>query len=190
MTQSEVINYLIPYRLQALETLQFAWVWSGESSSPRHVTVLEGDKVKLNCNVAALANPMIEAGLIHARALLEFMGLTAEKRRLVAVKNRRADDFGIEKILTQEGKPLPKISPEIVFNAYNGPSIDAESSLVAIFEWSNKGHAHVTSGLDKLPYTELHLENACKGIPILLHENLYAKLGLPFPNYPSAFPQD
>ena len=68
----EILERWIPYRLQAIETLQFAWDWIGESDAPREVIVLVDGHKKLQGNVAAIANPMIEIGFIHARALLEF----------------------------------------------------------------------------------------------------------------------
>ena len=75
MTQEEVLNQWIPYRLQAIDTLQFAWEWINESGEQRQVELTVGGKLKLKGNIAAIANPMIEVGLIHARALLEFLGL-------------------------------------------------------------------------------------------------------------------
>lgn len=82
MTLDDILNRWIPYRLEALETLQFAWNWIGESDEPRSVEVFDEGKLKLRGNVAAIANPMIEVGVIHARALLEFLGLCAVSGRL------------------------------------------------------------------------------------------------------------
>lgn len=70
MTNNEVLTQWIPYRLEAIDTLQFAWKWAGESKLQSKVDVLADGKLKLQGNVAAIANPMIEAGIIHARALL------------------------------------------------------------------------------------------------------------------------
>jgi hypothetical protein len=185
MTLDEVLESWIPYRLQALETLKFAWDWVGESDEPRSIEVLCDGKVKLRGNVAAVANPMIEVGIIHARALLEFLGLCVNRGRLSQVARRRADDIAVEHYSTPS-HPLEMVTPTAATASYSGPPDLAENSLIAVFEFANKGLAHVTSGLQHGKYTEQHLEIACRGIPVLLHNHLYAKLGKSVPHPPSA----
>jgi hypothetical protein len=184
MTHDEVLNQWIPYRLQAIETLQFAWEWIGESEQQRQVEVAVDGKLKLKGNVAAIANPMIEVGLIHARALLEFLGLAAERGTLVPAR-RRNDDIAVEQFSTPQ-IPLSMVTPSDVFSAYPGPQEEAEQALVAIFEWTNKGLAHLTTGGLSRNYTERHLGIACRGIPALLHNHLYAKLARDIPAPPGA----
>ena len=186
MTDDEVLNQWIPYRLQAIETLQFAWEWIGESGQQRQVEVAVDGKLKFKGNVAAIANPMIEVGLIHARALLEFLGLGARDGKLVPAR-RRYDDIAVEQFSTP-AVPLTMVTPSDVFSAYPGPQEEAEQALVAIFEWTNKGLAHLTTGGLSYNYTEQHLDIACRGIPALLHNHLYAKLGRDIPEPPSALP--
>jgi|JI10StandDraft_1071094.scaffolds.fasta_scaffold1100997_2 hypothetical protein len=69
LTLEEVVNKWIPYRLQAIESLQFAWEWINEPDSHHQVQVLVNGSIKIQGNVAGIANPMIEVGLIHARPL-------------------------------------------------------------------------------------------------------------------------
>jgi hypothetical protein len=61
--------------------------------------------------------------------------------------------------------------------------------LVSIFEFANKGLAHLTRGIVSDEYTDEHLDIACRGIPVLLHNHLYAKLGREVPKPPSAVPR-
>lgn len=181
LTLEEVANKWIPYRLQAIETLQFAWDWINAPNSQRQVQVLVDGRIKIQGNVASIANPMIEIGLIHARALLEFLGLCASNGRLEQIGKRRPDDIGVEHFSTREC-PLRVVSPISALSAYPGQKNDAESALVAVFEWTNKGLAHLTTGMsDK--YTDQHLDIACRGIPVLLHNHLYAKLGREIPKF-------
>jgi len=187
MTLDEVLNQWIPYRLQAIDTLQFAWQWIGESDEPRQVDVLVDGQPKLRCNVAAIANPMIEAGMIHARALLEFLGLCAINGKLGQIRKRRPDDVAVEHFSTAEF-PLCIVTPNAALSAYPGPKGEAEDALVAIFEWANKGLAHLTTGVLSGNYTDQHLDIACRGIPVLLHNHLYAKLGREVPQPPSVVP--
>lgn len=184
MTPDEVLNQWIPYRLQAIETLQFAWHLVGESEEPRHVEVIVDGNIKLRGNVAAIANPMIEVGIIHARALLEFLGLCAKSGRLMQIDNRRKDDIAIEQFSTPT-IPISIVTPSAALSAYAGPAEEAEKALVAIFEWANKGLAHLTTGILSDQYTDQHLDIACRGIPVLLHNHLYAKLGKHIPRPPS-----
>ncbi|HEY8857208.1 MAG TPA: hypothetical protein VIM43_07625 [Rugosibacter sp.] len=187
MTLDEMLNQWIPYRLQAIETLQFAWQWVGESDIPRQVDVLVDGKPKLHGNIAMIANPMIEVGIIHARALLEFLGLCAINGKLGQVRKRRPNDIAVERFSTTEF-PLNIVAPSAALSAYPGSKADAENALVAIFEWANKGLAHLTTGSLSGNYTDQHLDIACRGIPVLLHNHLYAKLGKTIPLPPSAVP--
>ena len=184
MTHDEVLTQWIPYRLQAIDTLQFAWDLLGESEEPRQVEVIVDGNVKLRGNVAAIANPMIEVGVIHARALLEFLGLSAKGGKLKPIHNRRQDDIAVEQFSTP-AIPISIVTPSTALSAYAGPEEEAEKALVAIFEWANKGLAHVTTGILSGHYTDQHLDIACRGIPALLHNHLYAKLGKEIPKPPS-----
>lgn len=186
MTLDEVLNQWIPYRLQAIETLQFAWKLMNESEEPRQVDIIVDGQVRLRGNVAAIANPMIEVGMIHARALLEFLGLCAEDGKLSQVHRRRPDDIAVEQFSTR-ATPLSIVTPSDALSAYPGPKEEAEKALVAIFEWANKGLAHLTTGALSHKYTDQHLDIACRGIPVLLHNHLYAKLGMTVPEAPSPF---
>ena len=183
----EILEHWIPYRLQAIETLQFAWHWVGESDVPREVVVLVDGKKRLQCNVAAIANPMIEIGFIHARALLEFLGLNAYRGHLAQITKRRAGDVAVEHYSTPR-MPLSKASPASALAAYPGPPEEAEAALVSIFELTNKLAAHITDGRCSEQWTDQHLDIACRGIPVLLHNHLYAKLGRPAPAAPQAVP--
>lgn len=183
MTLDEVFDHWIPYRLQAIETLQFAWKLIGESEEPRQVEIIVDGRVKLRGNVAAVANPMIEVGIIHARALLEFLGLCAKGGKLMQIHKRRQDDIAIEQFSTP-AIPISIVTPSAALSAYAGPAEEAEKALVAIFEWANKGLAHLTAGILSDDYMDQHLDIACRGIPVLLHNHLYAKLGKDIPKPP------
>ena len=52
------------------------------------------DKLVVEGNLNGFTNPAIEAGLMHCRALLEFLGLYAADRRLGGMKKRRGTDIG------------------------------------------------------------------------------------------------
>lgn len=188
MKLDDVLERWIPYRLQAVATLQFAWELVDESNTPRDLEVLVEGKPRLRGNVATIANPMIEAGFIHARALLEFLGLCASGGKLKQIRERRPSDIAVEHFSTA-AFPLKMVTPSEALSAYPGPREDAEHALLAIFELTNKSLSHITDGVLSRNYTDQHLDIACRGIPVLLHNHLYAKLGRTIPEAPSVVPQ-
>lgn len=145
MSPDEILERWIPYRLQAVETLQVAWGLLNETSNVRTLEVLVDGRPRLRGNVATIANPMIEVGFVHARALLEFLGLCATKGHLAQIRNRRPDDIAIESFSNAQG-PHSMVHPGEAVAAYLGPKTDAEAALVSIFELANKRLAHMTGG--------------------------------------------
>lgn len=183
----DLLERWVPYRVQAIETLEFAWNWAAESEESRDVQILVDGRTKLRGNVASIANPMIEIGFVHARALLEFLGLCVRKGRLAQIERRQSGDIGVEHFSTP-ASPLAKATPEEVLAAYPGPRHEAEEALVAMFELTNKDLAHITNGVAVGVYTERHLITACQGIPVLVDNHLYAKLGRQMPRPPQSLP--
>ncbi len=187
MDQHNVLTRWIPYRLEAVDTLLTAWRWSYEWEDPKPLEIFVDGKLKIRGNTNALINPMMESGIIHARCLLEFLGLCVTKGKLSQIKNRRPDDIAIEHFAVA-GKPLEMVSPQKAISTYLGPAADAEKSLVAVFDLANKGFAHLSNGLAPGRYTSEDLEIACRGIPTLVNNNLYIKLGIEPPIPPSTAP--
>lgn len=154
--------------------------WVSESDLPRAVVVLVDGQERLHGNVAAIANPMIEAGIIHARALLEFLGLCVRRGRLANISRRHPGDVAVEHYSMPE-RPLTMVSPDTALAAYPGSRMEAEEALVAVFELANKLMAHITDGIGTKEWTDRHLDIACRGIPVLVQNHLYSKLGRTIP---------
>jgi hypothetical protein len=181
LSNYELLQVWIPYRLEALETMLWAYDKSHDYGQPREMQVFVEGRLLLNGNTAAILNPMIEVGFIHARSLMEFMGLRVEKGHLASIVSRRQDDIGIEHFRDTRGAPLPKVLPQAVFAAYNGEPADAGRALVAMFDLANKGLAHL-SGWNCGGYTDRELRDACEGIRMLIQNNLYTPLGILMPD--------
>ncbi|MBR8301365.1 hypothetical protein KDW49_11650 [Burkholderia dolosa] len=182
MNKNEILYEWIPYRLQSIDSMMWAYNIHDELDLPREMEVFVDSKKILQGNVNVLLNPMIEVGFIHARSLLEFLGLNAEKGKLVAAKNRRPDDIAIEHF-EANGMALKKVAPAAALDTYNGPKADAERALVSIFELANKGLAHLSNAFPT-QYTSVELDIAHRGIRALLNNNLYVKLGMQIPEPP------
>ncbi len=183
LSNSELLEVWIPYRLEALETMLWAYDKSHDYEQPREMQVFVEGRLLLQGNTAAILNPMMEVGFIHARSLMEFMGLRAKKGHLATIDSRNPDDFGIEHFRDARGVPLAKVSRQAVLDTYTGGPADAERALVAMFELTNKGLAHL-SGWNWGGYTDRELRDACEGIRVLIQNNLYTPLGIPMPDAP------
>ena len=75
MNETELLRKLIPYRMRAVQTLNYALRLRSCWSEVPPMTICIGGKQVLEGNLNAFTNPAIEAGLVHCRALLEFLGL-------------------------------------------------------------------------------------------------------------------
>ncbi len=131
-----------------------------------------------------LTNPSIEAGIIHSRVLLEFLGLRAnkDKNALVETQSRRGDDIGIEDFSTLAG-PLKKVTVSEALKCYPGERRDAEESLVTIIAHADKAIAHMTEGPPQDERTLGLLELGGKGVLALVCRHLYGSLGRQAPEY-------
>ena len=168
--------------MQAVDTLNYALrLQSSWSTAPWMTMHVDGKQV-MEGNLNAFTDPAIEAGLVHCRALLEFLGLCEKDGRLSNRKKRQPGDVGIEHFHNAD-EPLKMVAPEMVLGRYNGGPDKAERALLTIFHITNKGLAHVTADLAAHPERGRLLEIASRGIPALVISYLYTPLGVEAPNY-------
>ncbi|MEE1611595.1 hypothetical protein [Microvirga sp. CF3016] len=146
------------------------------------MTMHVNGKQVMEGNLNAFTNPAIEAGLVHCRALLEFLGLNERDGQLRQRGGRQPDDIGIEHFSNDHG-PLKKVDPEAALSRYDGGQEEAQEALLTIFRLTNKGLAHITEYLTAHPESGRLVEIASRGIPVLVINYLYIPLGLPAPDY-------
>src|SRR6476620_4349702 len=112
MNLDRLLNEIIPYRMQAVDTLILATRLAARWPHPPPLEIHIDGKLQVEGNLYTFTNPAIEIGLVHCRALLEFLGLTANKSdRIVNIKGRRPSDIGIEHFSNASGR-LSKVDPE------------------------------------------------------------------------------
>jgi len=182
MNETELLQRLIPYRMQAVETLHYALrLRSNWANAPSMTMYVDGKQV-MEGNLNAFTNPAIEAGLVHCRALLEFLGLCENGGRLSNRKTRQRGDVGIEHFQNADGR-LKMVAPEIALSRYDGGREEAEDALLAVSHITNKGLAHITADLAAHPEHGRLIEIASRGIPALVISYLYTPLTLAAPNY-------
>lgn len=185
-TRDEVLNSIIPYRLEAVTIANLVARLRNEWGTPKSMKVYFDDRLQFTGNSNALTNPVLEAGLIHCRALLDFLGLKVDSKDPTKLTNRdpkqtKPDDWVIERFTNAAG-PLPMVTPSFAVSRYTGPASEAEAALAGVLHTTNKGLAHLTSGLIKSATEISKFEIASRGVPALVVSHLYTPLGLPAPN--------
>jgi hypothetical protein len=183
MNNERLLHVLLPYRMQAVDTLNLAVLLQMRWDNPPPMNILIAGKLSVEGNLNAFTNPAIEAGLVHCRALLEFLGLCMTSNgRLGSVKKRRRSDIGIEHFSTASG-PLSVVKPDNALGRYPGGRKEAEDALLSVFRIANKGLAHITQDLIENSEHARLVEIASRGVPSLVITYLYTPLGLPAPKY-------
>jgi hypothetical protein len=183
MNLDRLLNEIIPYRMQAVDTLILATRLATRWPHPPPLEIYVDGRLQVEGNLYAFTNPAIEVGLVHCRALLEFLGLAANKSgRIVNIDRRRSSDIGIEHFSNANGH-LSMVNPETALSRYDGGKEEAEMALVAVFQITNKGIAHVTEDIKDNPDHGRLIEIASLGVPSLVVSYLYTPLDLPAPDY-------
>jgi hypothetical protein len=172
---------LLEYRLRALAighlALRYAMAWESTPSLKVYfdeLQVMEG-------RATGFTNAAIEAAIVHSRALLEFLGLGEGKSRAKLrelTDGRRQDDHGIEFI-----PGLRRLSIADALATYPGPENEAEAALWYVIYLANKGLAHTSRSFTKHDEGSRLLEIAFRGIPVLIANNVYIRLGIEPPAY-------
>lgn len=174
----------IPHRMQAVATCHLALNYVLHSDDPRQMEIRFDGVPVIEGLSTGFTNPAIEAGIMHGRALLEFVGLKVRGNgvELVERSDKRTDDYGVEDFEGPNG-PLPKVTIQDALSYYNGDAGEAERAFARIIFLANKGLAHCTSRLAG-DHDDLHLlEIATRGIPALIVSRFYTPMGLHPPEY-------
>jgi len=178
--QQEFIEQILPHRLDALATLHLVvrYVISWEEPKPMEIKF---DKLLCIDGLStAFTNPVLESGILHCRALLEFLGLKIDPKnhnKLVQRNSSRHGDLIIEDFSGPNGRLKP-ITVEEAVAYYKGDPSEAELAFACIIHLANKGIAHSTSGLIEYPDGWRLLEIASRGIPSLIVSRFYTPMCL------------
>jgi len=175
---TEVLSW-VEYRLRAVAigrlALRHALTWDQAPS----IEILFDGKQIIEGKATAFTNGAIEAAIIHARALLEFLGLGGEgQTKLRELSSRRKTDLGIEQFFG-----LSQVSIQRAAASYPGPPEEAEASLAYVIHLANKGLAHVTSSFSKHVAGSSLLEVAFRGVSALMVNNFYVPLHIEPPEF-------
>ncbi|UST96766.1 hypothetical protein [Pseudomonas siliginis] len=178
---ADALNHFIPHSLGAIEALNIALRLQTDRGDAQPMKILINDELTIEGNSNAFTNAAIEAGVMHRRALLEFLGLTSASGRLQNLTHpRRGDDIGIEHFENASGF-LTHVSLAQVLSRYPGDAAEAEQALLSVFRIANKGLAHLTSSFLASSEETRPLEIASRGIPALVVSYFYTPMGRPAP---------
>lgn len=181
-TQDDIINRIIPYRLQAVDAANLAARLRSSWDTPKAMKIYFDEKLRITGNSNAYINPVLESGLIHCRALLDFLGLKVDPKDSAKLicrdpRKNKKDDVGIEHFSNSNGS-LPLVTPQEALTRYQGLPSEAEAALAGVLHTTNKGLAHVTTGL-ALSATDIsHLEIASRGVRALVISHFFTPLGM------------
>ena len=183
MELHDTLHRLIPYRLHAIETFNIVLRLRNTWGSAQPMQLFINEKLVIEGNSNAFTNPAIETGIVHCRALLEFLGLGMSPAGVLQglQRPRRQDDVGIEHYSNANG-PLAIVSPEQALPRWPGGVAEAEQALLSVFRAANKGLAHLTMSFAESPAEARLLEIASRAVPALVASYLYTPLGLSAPD--------
>lgn len=185
--QNLYIDEIIPYKLKAVHQLELAlhryikWV---ENDCRPKIEIKFDDQVSIIGNVNAYINPVLESGVLHIRSLLEFMGISYDRKndKLVNSKNRKADDIGIE-MFKINGKTLTMIDLGGLKSEMTEKADEIFESLKFVIYLTNKFAAHITGEINKDKKTLDKILWASQSTPIIVGNHFYIDAGLPVPDY-------
>ena len=174
---------ILAYRMEAIEIGRLALLHTMQWDSPQPMKIYFGDLLCIEGNSAGFTNPAIEAGILHSRALLEFLGVGSESDSKLAVrKSARCDDLVIEGFSNAHG-PLNKVSVPQAVQPYKGGSKEAEQALAYVIHAANKGLAHTTRSFLRHDESSRLLEIGFRGVNALMVNFFYRPMGLEPPSY-------
>jgi hypothetical protein len=178
-----VLDRVVPHRLHALYALTMAvdLIAKKDRDDVGGFSLELNGKVAVRGSAAGVTNAWLEVGIVHGRALLEFLGLGEKDGALIERKGPRDTDWRLDDF------DLPPVTRAQAINAYKGDAYEAEQSLVSIMVFANRAIAHITDLVDPERFGTNHLQIASRGIHELVVGHLYRPLGMAAP--PFGFPK-
>jgi hypothetical protein len=177
------LERLLPYRLDAVAILELMLRFRLQWEEPKRMQIFVEDRLQFQGSTSMFLNPILEVGVLHIRALLEFLGVKERAGRLVSVSERRSDDSAIE-LLRHNGFTLSPVSPEQACASHAADPVYAEQCYVAAITAANKGLAHLTVDYPQNPADARQILLASQLTQRLVEKFVYEPLGAQRPPLP------
>ena len=185
MDSADYLARLLPHRLDAVAIavlmLRFRLKW--QEAKPMQIFV-EG-RLQFEGRTTLFTNPAIEVGVLHARALLEFIGLKVNAGKLIQATagSRQLDDAAIEKLVSSAGQ-LPLVTPEEAGAIHPANPEAAKQALARVITVAHKGLAHSSAIYFASPIDAQEILLALQLTQQLVEHHVYAPLGMERPQPP------
>ncbi len=181
----KLIDKTMPYRMQSASILNLALRYAIQWNAPKPMEIYFDGKLSIEGLSTGFTNSAIEAGIVHCRSILEFLGIKgnpSNNSKLLIRSNKRKNDLVIEDFSGPDGV-LSKITIQEAVRPYQGATDEAEVALARLIYVANKGIAHFTLGPIEDTEDMRLLEIASRGVPTLAVNYFYSRMGLPAPAY-------
>ena len=186
MDSEDYLTRLLPHRLDALAIavlmLRFRLKWE----EPKSMQILVDGELQFEGTTTMFTNPALEVGVLHGRALLEFIGLKASNGKLIQLspkRDRKEDDAAIERMLGPDG-PLSLVTPEDADAILPGDEGTAKRLLADLITAAHKGVAHSSATYFANPMDATELMLALQLTQRLVERFVYLPLGRQRPPIP------
>ena len=185
MDIDDYLTRLLPHRLDALAIavlmLKFRLKWE----EPKSMQIFVDGRLQFEGHTTMFANPTVEIAVLHARALLEFIGLKAKDGLLLQLdlKARQRDDAAIERVFGRTGA-LALVSPEDVGAIHPDDSEAAKRAIAQLIVAAHKGLAHTSATYFSNPMHAQDILLALELTQRLVEKYVYAPLGRQRPPIP------
>jgi len=177
------LERLLPHRLDAVAILELMLQFRLKWEEPKRMQIFVEDRLQFQGSTSMFLNPILEVGVLHIRALLEYLGLKERAGHSVSVRARKPDDSAIE-LLQHNGTTLVAVSPEQACAIHTSDPAYAEQCYVAAIEAANKGMAHFTVNYPQNPADARQVLLASQLTQRLVEMYVYEPLDVPRPPLP------
>ena len=185
MDIDDYLTRILPHRLNALSIavllLKFRLQWE----EPRPMQIMFDGKLQFEGTTTMFTNPATEVGVLHGRALLEFIGLKANAGKLVQlqVSSRQRDDAAIERFSANDN-PLPLVTPQQAADSHPTDPTTAKRVLAELIVAAHKGVAHSSATYFENPMAAEDMVLALELTQRLIERHVYEPLGKQRPPIP------
>lgn len=146
-------------------------------------TLLIRGEIVMEGGVYSLLNPLVEAGLVNLRCLVEFLGVKRNSQNnTLADRKGRLDDVVIESFKYKD-IPLSKVTPNGLCSVLDGHSpLIVNNAICHTLEMADKAIAHVTKvhNVTSTDLTQVAIASKCVETAVMTF--LYDAMGLERPN--------
>ncbi len=185
MDIDDYLNRQLPHRLNAIDIavlmLKFQLKWE----EPKPMEIYVDGVLQFDGLTTMFTNSTVENGVLHARALLEFVGLKVQGEQLVQLdsKRRHPDDAAIEKLVGALGK-LSMVSPSDAGALYPTDKEGAKIALANLILAAHKGLAHASASYFLNPADAKEVLFALQLTKQIVVHYVYARLEKVLPDSP------